>query len=56
MVPLVPAVHPKTSRFRFGREAKNISHQNWLSLDTNFGETVDRPNRPSLPKITSEMN
>jgi hypothetical protein len=48
-------VHPKTVCFRFWREAKNISRQNWLSLDTNLDETVDRPNRPSLLKITSEM-
>jgi hypothetical protein len=35
-------VHPKTLCFRFWRETKNISHQNWLSLDTNFDETMDR--------------
>jgi hypothetical protein len=49
-------VHPKTVCFRFWREAKNISRQNRLSLDTNFDDTVDRPNRPSLLNITSEMN
>jgi hypothetical protein len=39
---------PKTLCFRFWREAKNISRQNWLSLDTNFDETMDRNAKPSL--------
>jgi hypothetical protein len=49
-------VHPKTLCFRFWREAKNISRQNWLYLDTNFDETTDRPYKHSLLKITLEMN